>query len=78
MVYLHILGWPHDLLVLPTLPAKIVKSTVLTGGEASVKQTDAGVEITVPKSNRQEIDTIVVLELDASAVGIAPIAVTDR
>ena len=77
-VYLHILGWPHELLVLPILPAKIVKSTVLTGGKASVKQTDAGVEITVPKSSRQKIDTIVALEINASAMDIAPIAVTDR
>jgi alpha-L-fucosidase len=60
---------------LPPLPAKIVKSRVLTGGTASVKQSDSGIEIAVPKSDRQEIDTIVVLELDRPAMEIQPIAV---
>ena len=35
-------------------------------------------EIAVPKSNRQEIDTIVALELDTPAMGIPPIAVTSN
>ena len=60
-VYLHVLAWPEEVLKLPALPAKIVKSSLLTGGQAQVSQTDAGIEITVPKSDRQEIDTIVVL-----------------
>jgi alpha-L-fucosidase len=76
MVYLHILAWPEDSLRLPALPAKIVKTSVLTGGEATAKQTPDGLEIAVPKSSRQAIDTIVALELDAPAIGIAPIAAT--
>ncbi len=74
-VYLHIFAWPEEVLTLPTLPAKIVKSSLLTGGEATVKQTEAGIEIDVPKSDRQAIDTIVALELDKPAIDIAPIAV---
>jgi len=73
-VYVHITAWPEETLLLPALPAKIVKSRLLTGGTASVKQDDAGVEISVPKSDRQEIDTIVVLELDRPAMGIEPIS----
>ena len=41
-----------------------------------VHQTDAGIEITVPKSDRQEIDTIVMLQLDKPALDVAPIAVS--
>ena len=74
-VYLHIIGWPEETLRLPALPAKIVSSSVLTGGKASVEQTDAGIEIRVPAADRQEIDTIVVLELDKLAMEIAPIPV---
>ena len=40
---------------------------MLTGGEAEVRQTDAGIEISVPESDRQPIDTIVALELDVPA-----------
>ena len=75
MVYIHITAWPEETLTLPPLPAKIVKSCVLTGGQASVKQSDAGVEIALPKSDRREIDTIVALELDKPAIEIQPIAV---
>ena len=74
-IYLHILAWPEELLTLPALPAKIVKANTLTGGEATIKQTEAGIEITVPKSDRQEMDTIVALELDKPAADIGPIAV---
>lgn len=74
-VYLHVLSWPTDVLTLPALPAKILKSSLLTGGNVQVKQSDDAVEISVPKSDRQPIDTIVVLELDKPAIDIPPIAV---
>ena len=48
---------------------------MLTGGTANVKQTEAGIEITVPKSDRQEMDTIVALELDKPAIEIGPLSV---
>lgn len=75
-VYLHILAWPAETLTLPVLPAKIVDSRVLTGGTATVQQTDAGIEIDVPPADRQEIDTIVALELDQPAMELAPLAVS--
>ena len=74
-VYLHITGWPEDVLRLPALPAKIVSSSVLTGGKTSVEQTAAGLEVRVPAADRQEIDTIVALELDKPSMEIAPIPV---
>jgi alpha-L-fucosidase len=75
-IYVHILAWPEEVLTLPALPATIVDSSVLTGGEGTVKQTEAGIEIAVPKPDQQEIDTIVALKLDKPAIGIAPIAVS--
>jgi alpha-L-fucosidase len=74
-IFIHILAWPDDSLKLPALPAKILKTSVLTGGQAALKQTDGGVEVFVADSDRQEIDTIVVLELDQPVAGISPIAV---
>ncbi len=74
-IYLHILAWPEEVLALPALPARIVRGSVLTGGAARIKQTDAGIEISVPRSDRREIDTVVALELDRPAMDIAPIAV---
>jgi len=67
-IYLHILQWPADTITLPAIKPRIVKHTVLTGGKATVKQTDAGIEVTVAK--RDTLDTIVKLELDSPAKGI--------
>ncbi len=74
-VFVHIFAWPEETLKLPALTAKTVGSRALTGGQATVKQTGDGIEIAVPKSDRQAIDTIVMLELDRPALEIAPIAV---
>jgi hypothetical protein len=72
----HILAWPEETLRLPALPAQILDSRTLTGGRAAVRQTADGIEIAVPPSDRQEIDTIVVLDLDKPAFELAPIAVS--
>ena len=75
-IYLHILDWPVEALKLPPIPAKVVTATTLTGGKATVSQTDAGIEISVSAADRQEIDTIVALELDRPAIGIEPLVIT--
>lgn len=73
-VFLHIQQWPDGPLVLPAIPAKIVRNQVLTGGRANVTQTAASVEIAMPPGDRQETDTIIALELDCPAGEIAPVA----
>lgn len=75
-VYLHITAWPEETLLLPPLPAKVVTSRALTGGTATVQQTAEGIAVSVPAADRQPIDTIVELELDQSAMDLAPVAVT--
>ena len=63
-VYLHILDPKLDTVTLPAIKKKIVGSRVLTGGSVSVRQTDQAIEISVPKADRREFDTIVVLTLE--------------
>ena len=74
-VYIHVLNWSGEKLLLSPVPKKIVAGSVLTGGEASVRQTDEAIEISVPKAGRHEIDTIIKLQLDGSADEIAPVGV---
>jgi len=76
VVYLHILRWAGDSLTLPNLPRKIVRSTLLTGGKVTLTQTADGIVVTVPPQDRKPIDTIVKLELDGSALDLAPLAAT--
>ena len=72
VIYVHILAWPSDTVTLPPIPKNIVGSSVLTAGAASIKQTNEGIEISVPKAHRQELDTIIKLELDGAAADIVP------
>ncbi len=72
-IYVHVLNWSGEKLILPPIPKKIVANSVLTGGTANVKQTDEAIEISVPKAYRHEIDTIIKLQLDGSADGLAPV-----
>ena len=50
---------------IPAIERRSSSHRVLTGGTATVKQDADSVEISVPKDDRQEIDTIVVLKLEA-------------
>jgi alpha-L-fucosidase len=73
-IYLHVERWPGETLTLPAIPAKVVRGTALAGGTVTVKQTAAAVEISLPAADRQEIDTVIALELDRPAAEIAPLA----
>jgi len=55
--------WESASIQLPAIGEKIVSSSVLNGGDVSVKQTENGVEIFVPEHNRDKYDTIVMLEV---------------
>jgi len=55
------------MLKLPAIPAKVLRSRVLTGGKAEVRQTEAGLEVSVPERDHQPLDTIVALGLDGEA-----------
>jgi alpha-L-fucosidase len=65
-IYVHILKWPEDgsPLVLPALDKKIVRSKGLNVKNPSLKQTKEGVEIDLPVKKRDEIDSIIVLEIN--------------
>ncbi len=73
-VYLHILRWDGDRLVLPPLPRRVLGATVLTGGTVQVEQTADALAVTVPAADRQPIVTLVRLELDGPATDIPAIA----
>jgi len=77
-VYLHILRWPKDMIVLPDIGRKLVKHCVLTGGEATVERTDAGVGIRVAPDRRDPLDTIVKLEYDGDVGGVPAVGTGPR
>jgi len=75
-IYIHVFNWDDNAISLPPIPKKIIASSVLTGGNATVKQTKEAIEISVPKAYQKELDTIIALKLDGPANEITPRALT--
>jgi len=75
VVYIHALEYDGDTITLPSLPRKIIQSNVLTGGVLRLAQTEASLNLTVVKEDRQEIDTIIKLTLDGPAAKIPPVTI---
>lgn len=71
-VYLHVLKWPGDKMGLPAITAKVTRATVLTGGKATVVNSEKGIELSVPAADQNEMNTVIALELDQPASGIKP------
>jgi alpha-L-fucosidase len=72
-VYLHVLRWPAEaVVVLPALERRVSGTSVLGGGAARVTQSASATEIRVAPEHRQPIDTVVRLELDGPAGTLAP------
>jgi alpha-L-fucosidase len=72
-ICLHVMSWPEDTMILPPIAHRITESTVLTGGTVNVNQTEKAIEVSVPRTDRRDLDTIIVLELDGPASEIAPL-----
>ncbi|HOE10259.1 MAG TPA: alpha-L-fucosidase [bacterium] len=63
-IYVHVLNWDSDKLILPPIKKRIVRNSILNGGVCFVKQTAEGIEISTREANKKKIDTVIVLELD--------------
>ncbi len=73
-LFLHVFRWDGDSLELPDLPRKVLAARLPGGVSATAVQAGGKLTLRVPASARDEIDTIVRLELDGSAMDLAPIA----
>ncbi len=71
-LYLHIVDWNSPIL-LQSIGRKLISSSVLTGGTVKMEETETGWTVNVPPSERNDIDTVIKLELDEPTDGIAPL-----
>lgn len=69
-IYLHIVDWPESIVELPPIRRRIVSSRSLTASPARVEQSNNGIRVSVSLAGRQEMDTIILLELDGAAAGL--------
>ena len=72
-IYVHVLRWPgDDPVVLPGVGKKVLSGRLLTGGTVEVKQGEQEIVLRIPSASRQELDTVIELRLDGSAMDIPP------
>lgn len=75
-IYLHLLDPGASEITLPPIGPRIIRWSFLTGGEAKVEQSAESIRIKLAPGASQDIDTLVQLELDGSAMEIPPVAVS--
>jgi hypothetical protein len=74
-IFLHVLAWDGYPLTLTAIPATVQRARLLNGGKVEVQQDSDKLIVRVPTSSRQEIDTVILLDLDRSAMDLAPVNV---
>jgi alpha-L-fucosidase len=63
-VYLHVLNWQDETLTIPRLSKKVLSAKMFRDKtELKFSENDFGVTIRMPKSQQDEIDTVVELEM---------------
>ena len=74
-IYLHLLHPDKisETLELPALPRRVLSARVLGGESVDVKQNDDGITLGIAGRTLPPVDTVVVLELDGSAMELAPL-----
>ena len=75
-IYVHVWNWPAASIRLPDIPAKIVGAKLLGGSNVEFRQTSSGIEISVASSQRDANDNVIVLNLNADAMGIPALNIT--
>ena len=73
VIYLHVFTWTSDSLKLPPLGKGVVSVKRLDGGAVSFSQESDAVHVRVAEDARDPVDTVIAVELDGSAVDIAPV-----
>jgi alpha-L-fucosidase len=73
-IFVHVLRSEAATVTLPDIPSKIARSELLTGGSAKISQQEGQLTLTLsPAPTPSDIDSIVRLELDGSAMDLKPV-----
>ena len=68
VVYLHILKWENDSVMLPRLEGIVAGIRTLTGGSVHIDQSERGTTLRLPVVEQNPVDTIVRLEMEPPAI----------
>lgn len=69
-IFIHILDWPENEILIPKIDKKIIRSYVLNGNEFEISYKEKMMEVSIPKEERKSFNTILVFEIDGNAFEI--------
>ncbi len=75
-IFLHVFKWVGDQIALPNISASVTSAQILGGVKASFQQEGDMLVVEVPPAQRDEIDTVIRLELDRSAMDLAALSLS--
>jgi len=73
IIYVHILRWRDDAIELPGIPRNIQSASLAGGAKVDVVKKDGKISISVPRDERDAMDTVVKLQLDGPATNLVAI-----
>jgi hypothetical protein len=65
-------------LTLPSIETEIERARALSGGEVTLKQTDTGTTVSLPKVSHDAIATVIEFTVEGDAFEIAPMDVAAK
>jgi len=71
-VYVHVLKWPGETLMLQPIEEKILSVRSLTGGTVKFEQTPSRISLTLAEKDRDALNTVIELKLDRPVSKIYP------
>ncbi len=74
-IYVHVLNAANGKVSLPDLPAKVESASLVHGQRVDVEQTATTLDLTIPESGIDPLDTVVTIKLDRPATTIPAIDV---
>ncbi len=74
LVFLHVLRWDGESIVLPDIPRKVKRASLIGGSTVKVRQGAGDIIVSVPPAARDAVDTIIRLDLDGPALSIPAVA----
>jgi alpha-L-fucosidase len=72
-IYLHVFPEATGQIEMPKLPRKVTAAQLLGGGAVELKESGERWVIALPAAMRKPIDTIIKIDLDGSAMDLAPV-----
>ncbi len=69
-IFIHILDWPENEILIPQIDKEIIKSYVLNGNEFEISYKDKMMEVSIPIEQRKSFNTILVFEIEGNPLEI--------